>query len=278
MRKYFDHHCHSGYSRCVKVPYAIKDGLKRAISRGFVEGIGITNHCHFNSPEQDHLKQSREEIDRLNQDLGDTKVLLGVELDIDHPSGKFVLTKESLDLVDYVLAGPHNMPHKSLAFPDMAQEDFDEYFGVLHDILVNSLEKNPIDIIPHPFLQEIEIGGSFFEKEVFAILPDILDVLAEKGIAMEISSTFHRDKQDTVELFSPGNNEDGWLQIIKMTSKIYKEALKRHDLKFSFASDAHRLDLAGDIFTPIMIARALHVPGKRIMHLEDFTGRKNHRA
>lgn len=268
--KFFDHHVHSGYSRCVKEPFRIKDGLDHALDRGFVEGIGITNHCHFNSPEQDHLKISRAEIDEINDTRGQKRVLLGVELDIDHPSGKFVLKKESLDLVDYVLAGPHNMPHKSLAFPDMEQEDFDEYFEALHDILVNSLEKNPIDIIPHPFLQEIEIGGSFFEKEIFAILPDLLDVLAEKGIAMEISSTFHRDKQDTVKIFSPTNEEDGWLQIIKMTCRIYKEALKRHEIKFSFASDAHRLDLAGDIFTPIMIAMALHVPGNRIMHIDDF--------
>ncbi|MFX0098044.1 MAG: hypothetical protein ACFFCS_00575 [Candidatus Hodarchaeota archaeon] len=275
MTRYFDHHCHNGHSRCVKVPYSIEDGLNRALDRGFVEGIGITNHCHMNSPEQEHLKQSREEIDKINQERRDEKVLLGVELDIDHPSGKFVLKKESLELVDYVLAGPHNMPHKSLAFPDMEREDFDEYFGVLHDILVNSLDRNPINIIPHPFLQEIEIGGVFFEKEIFNILPDVLSILAEKGIAMEISSTFHRDKQGTVEIFALGNKDDSWIQIIKMTSKIYQEALRYADIMFSFGSDAHGLENAGDIFTPILISRVLKIPGKRIMHLKDFVDSYN---
>ena len=115
-----------------------------------------------------------------------------------------------------------------------------------------------------------EIGGEFFEKEIFNILPEELSILAEKGIAMEISSTFHRDKQDTVEIFAPGNKEDGWIQILKMTSKVYKEALENDKIMFSFGSDAHVLENAGDIFTPIMISRALKIPGKRIMHLKDF--------
>ncbi|MHA1700284.1 MAG: hypothetical protein ACTSWN_15680, partial [Promethearchaeota archaeon] len=237
VEKYFDHHVHNGFSRCVKVPFSVESAFNVARARGFIEGIGITNHCHMNSPDQSHLEPTRMAIDQLNSRLGETRVLLGVELDIDHPSGRFVLSEKSLSIVDYVVAGPHNMPHRSLAFPDMEREDFDEYFAVLHDILVNSFEKNPIDIWPHPFLQEIEIGGTTFEKYIFDILDDVLPVLAEKGIAMEISSTFLRDKDGTVEIRNKSDKDPGWLQIAKITNKIYKLANDFGKISFSFASD-----------------------------------------
>ncbi|MHA1792068.1 MAG: PHP domain-containing protein [Promethearchaeota archaeon] len=273
MKRFFDHHVHTGYSRCVSKPYSVEDGLKAALDRGFIEGIGISNHCHFNSPDQDHLFITREEINAVNEAVGETKVLLGVELDIDHPDGMFKLTRESLSVLDYVVAGPHNMPHRSLALPDLEKDEIDEYFGVLRDILVNSFSKNPIDIWPHPFLQEIEIGGLFFKEQIFEILEDVLPVIEEKEIAVEISSTFYRDKKSPPLSREPSNELNGWLEIVKITTQIYKKMLETTSVKFSFASDAHSINLVGDIYLPIVVARFLGIPGDRILHLEDLKGR-----
>nr|MDO8108947.1 hypothetical protein [Candidatus Sigynarchaeota archaeon] len=267
---FFDHHVHTGYSRCVKTPYAIKAALERALQRGYVEGIGITNHVHFNSPEQEHLVKSRAEIDALNRKLKAPRVLLGAEVDVDHPTGKFVLTKISQGLVDYVIAGPHNLPHQSLAMDGMDKEEFAEYFGTLEEIIVNSFSKNPVDIWVHPFLQEIEIGGEFFSEYIFAMLPRILTVLKECDIAMEISATFHRDKMDTVKIFKQGQHDEPWLQVIRITNKIYKAALDHGGINFSFGSDAHELEDAGDIGMPAAIAGLLGIPGSHILHITDL--------
>lgn len=252
----------------MKSPYSVEAAVNRAMDRGFVEGIGITNHVHMNSPDQAHLATTRAEIDTLDPALA-RRVLLGAEVDIDHPSGKFVLSKDSLALVDYVIAGPHNQPHHSLLFPDLTDDERAEYFTALHDIIVTSLARNPVDVWVHPFLQEIGVGGARFEREIFDILPGILDVVDEAGIAVEISSTFHRDKDEIAT-----NAGYDWLDSIKITSRVYQAALARPHVMFSFASDAHRLDLVGDIWTPVAIARALGIPGHRIVDLVGVTTRR----
>ncbi|HME51282.1 MAG TPA: hypothetical protein VKM55_03635 [Candidatus Lokiarchaeia archaeon] len=271
--QFFDHHVHTNYSRCVHQPYSIDAALEVALGRGFIEAIGITNHVHFNSPEQEHLKKSRTEIDTINEVAGEPRVLLGVEVDVDHPSGRFVLSDASLAIVDYVIAGPHNLPHESLAMEGMGPEEFSEYFGSLEEILLNSLSKNPIDIWVHPFLQEIEIGGEYFAEYIFHMLPGILDVLESNRIAMEISATFPRDKGYPLKV--PGANmlEEAWLQIARITSTIYKMALDHGGISFSFASDAHDLENAGDIGFSIVLSKFLAIPGEKILHVRDLQGR-----
>nr|MDO8119618.1 hypothetical protein [Candidatus Sigynarchaeota archaeon] len=168
---FFDHHTHNGFSRCVKEPYTIDQAIARGLERGTIDSIGITNHVHFNSPDQAHLKESRVHVDDFNAKhcrKGSVFALLGVEVDIDHPSGRFVLSPQTVDLVDYIIGGPHNQPHRSLAFPDIEAEEIDEYFDTLASILVKGLGKNPIDIWVHPFLQEIEIGGDYFEHKLLS--------------------------------------------------------------------------------------------------------------
>ncbi len=266
--KFFDHHTHNGFSRCVKEPYTIDQAIASGLARGTITSLGVTNHVHFNSPDQAHLRSSRVHVDDFNarHDCKDgIFALLGVEVDIDHPSGRFVLSKESVDLVDYIIGGPHNQPHRSLAFPDIEDEEIDEYFNSLASILVNGLGRNPIDIWVHPFLQEIEIGGDYFEDKVFSILPDVLQVLKDKGIAMEINTTFHRDKLDTVKIWRPGDSGDPWLRVISMITKVYKKALEYGSIKFSFGSDAHHVDNVGDIGSGLVVARFLGIPKARIL-------------
>lgn len=264
---------HTGYSRCVHEPYSIDAALEVALERGFVEGIGITNHVHFNSPEQEHLKISRTQIDAINEAVDEPRVLLGVEVDVDHPSGWFVLSEVSLALVDYVIAGPHNLPHESLAMDGMGPEEFSEYFGSLEKIIVNSLSKNPIDIWVHPFLQEIEIGGEYFASYIFHMLPGILDILEKNRIAMEISATFPRDKGYPLKVPGANTRDEAWVQVARITSTIYKMALDHGGISFSFASDAHDLENAGDIGFPIIFSKFFAIPGEKILHAVDLLGR-----
>ncbi len=223
---------------------------------------------HFNSPDQSHLAISRGEIDEINVKHSEPFILLGAEVDVDHQSGRFTLTKQSLGILDYVIAGPHNQSHKSLAMDDMGTEEFDEYFEALKAVIIKS-----VDIWVHSFLQEIEIGRDYFVEYQFPIFEKVLPVLKDKGIAMEISSTFQRNKNDLVEIFKLGPRVEGWIKVARMTARIYNKALNFGSIKFSFASDAHELENVGDIGTPITIARWLGILGSRIVPLADLKGK-----
>ena len=64
-----------------------------------------------------------------------------------------------------------------------------------------------------------------------------------------------------------------WLDAIRVSTRIYQAALARPGIRFSFASDAHGLDLVGDIGIPISIARFLGIPRRRVLRMGDLASR-----
>lgn len=260
----YDYHVHNGYSRCVKNPYSINESWQRALSKE-IEKLGITNHVHFNSPIQDFLPNIKSEIDSTNN----PNFLLGVELDIDSPHGKNVLSSDTYGVIDYVVAGPHNQATGFLKMVDIEEDEIDGYFDNLRDVLVNSLKNVNMQIWVHPFLQEFhEFGDLYWKKFLKPILNDCLPICANKGIAIEISAAFHRENQ-VPEFQSHWSTWDTYYPVLNsMLKEIYQTALAYPDIPFSFGSDAHQINEIGDINIPIQIAYELDIPISRIIKIE----------
>ncbi len=261
MIEFFDSHTHNGYSRCVKEPWSISDGWKKAKLRG-LNGLGITNHVHFNSPRQEFLASLRAEINRVPQ----ANILLGVELDIDDPKGRIMLQKETLGILDYVIAGPHNMPTDSLNFPDIAQDEIEEYFSSLRSILTSSLKGGPINIWVHPFYQELHFGARFW-PQIAPIYTDCLEICANRGIAIELTEAFNRDvlpiekqRQSDLAAFQK--------ELVNLVKKMVVQAAGVPGLRFSLASDAHKLEEVGHLDFPMELVRSIDGLQDKIVHLE----------
>lgn len=243
--KFYDYHCHNGFSRCVKKPWNILDGWNIAKSKG-IQKLGLTNHVHFNSPTQDYLFQLRQQIDEIN----DPNLLLGVELDIDSPNGKNVLDKQTYEILDYVIGAPHNQPTGFLLNDYIEEEDIKFYFSDLRDVLVSSLKNIPLTVWVHPFLQEIgQLKGKYWKDYLYPIYLECLDICVKKEIAIELTPQYF----GVYKL----NQALSWYPELKINkeqydivSQIYSIASKDFDIKFSIGSDAHDINHIGEIQIP----------------------------
>ena len=257
----FDSHTHNGYSRCVKASWTVAEGWSYAKKRG-LKALGITNHVHFNSPRQEFLVDLRKEIDCIPR----ANILLGVELDIDDPGGRIMLKKETLDLLDYVIAGPHNMPTDSLNFPDITQDEIDEYFVGLRSILVSSLKKGPINVWVHPFYQELHYGIKFWPK-IEPIYAECLEICANRGIAIELTEAFSRDVQPINKQQYP-DLATFQKELLGIVKKMVVQAAQFPDLEFSLASDAHDLVEVGHLDFPLELIHSIDALQERLIHVE----------
>ncbi len=261
MLELFDSHTHNGYSRCVKKIWTISDGWRQAKSRG-LKGLGITNHVHFNSPRQEFLAGLRDEINRIPQ----ANICLGVELDIDDPKGRIMLQKETLDILDYVIAGPHNMPTDSLNFSDIAQDEIEEYFSSLRNILVSSLKGGPIDAWVHPFYQELHFGAKFW-PQIAPIYAECLEICANRGIALELTEAFNRDV-NPIEMQRRGDLPAFKRELTNLVEKMVVQAAGVPDLQFTLASDAHNLAEVGNLGFPLKLVRSINGLQSRLVHFQ----------
>jgi histidinol phosphatase-like PHP family hydrolase len=259
-----DYHSHTGHSRCVKHPYSVKDGFKMAKSRG-IDRWGVTNHVHFNSPIQDFFQDLKAEINAVDP----KNIYLGLELDIDSEDGHCVLKPETIKLVDYIIAAPHNQAIGFLTMPDTDEDGVREYFIALKKTLINSFKKIPIGIWAHPFLQEVEnFGAKYWKPYLRPMLNDLLPICASKGIAVEINESY----------FSKTSNVDKHEEIIdgmhyteQVTSvlqDLYTMVKGHSDVKLSYGSDAHSVEDAGNIGDLIKFAKKLGIPDSRFVVIE----------
>lgn len=261
--KFYDYHCHNGYSRCVKRPWNILDGWKTAKSKG-IKRLGITNHVHFNSPTQDYLFQLRERINEID----DPNLLLGVELDIDSPEGKNVLNKQTFEILDYVIGAPHNQPTGFLLNEYVEEEDIRCYFSDLRDVLISSLKTIPLTVWVHPFLQEVgQLKGKYWKEYLNPIYLECLDICAKKGIAIELTPQYfgvYKVNQSFVWSPELKINKDQF----NIVSEIYSIAAKNPEIKFSIGSDAHDINDVGEIQIPQFFIKKENISDKRVIEIE----------
>jgi histidinol phosphatase-like PHP family hydrolase len=265
--KYPDYHTHNGYYRGSGEEWTAAEGWAIAQQRQ-ISLLGITNKVEYNHPSHDFIPILNKEI----KDLRNPHVLMGIELDIGHPSGKNVLDPTYLPYLDFIIAAPHNQPAKTLAWDPLDEEDRAEYFGTLRDILVNSFKNAPVDIWAHPFLQEIDLTADYYRADLIPIFHEMLSLAANQGFSFEINENYFRTKappKESAHFFK--NAEDYYHKKLAFLEELFSLALHDSHVLFTFASDTHALAKVGDIANCIKFAQKIGIPLTRIRHIEKKT-------
>lgn len=261
--KYADYHTHSGFYRGSGEIWTPEAGWEQIQKKGRSQ-LGICNKVEFNHPAHDFIPILSKKI----TDLQNPEIFMGVELDLGHPSGQIVLDSNYLRYLDYIIAGPHNQPVETLAWPDLDEEAKCEYFQSYRDILVNSFKKGQISIWAHPFLQEIENTGSRFSAELFPIFQEMITLCDEKGIAIEINENFFRTKQPSRKYMQFWRTIDTyWADKYQLLERLYSYALTESRVFFSLGSDTHKLNAVGDIEESITFLQKIQIPHSRLLVL-----------
>ncbi len=239
------------------------EGWQQASSKQ-IERLGIADKVEFNHPRTDFIPILRKEIDAL----ANPAILLGVELDIGHPSGLCVLPPDVATQLDFVIAGAHNQPVKTLTWPDIASEDIEEYFTSYGDILYNSIRNAPVTIWAHPFLQEVEYTGRKYWSLLEPIFRHMCGLCAEKGIALEINENYFRKRQPPADTRAWWPSaKDYYQEKQHLLLEMFDIANAEFELQFSFASDTHKLENVGDISGCIRFAESLGLDREKILLL-----------
>ncbi|MHA1340991.1 MAG: PHP domain-containing protein [Promethearchaeota archaeon] len=276
-----DYHTHNGFYRGSGEIWFIKEGIEVAKSRN-IKLLGISPKLE--SKKQDFIKklylEKKNLIDKNTKncenncdDVQDISIFTGIELDISDPNGKILLMKENHRFLDFVMAAPHQMPDRSLAWEDLDKEDIDEYFGLLKDILINTFSKNKgiINIWAHPFLQEIQIAADIYRPYILDILKEVIEVCKNNNIAIEINENYFRKQTPSLDSkkrwkeFADQNTY--FARKIRILEEIFSYALK-NSIKFTFGSDTHHLKQVGAINNCVEFAKKIGIKNENLLILK----------
>jgi histidinol phosphatase-like PHP family hydrolase len=250
--KLYDYHTHNGYSGCAsKAPYSVLEGWKTIQSRG-VTKWGISNHYPTRSVYGDYFPALRSEIDAMHNN----NILLGVELEMNSEEGKCALTPQQLELLDYVIGSVHNLPHNFLSLPNVDEEEIAEFFGSFRNMLVNGLERIPVRIWGHPFMNEFnEWGDAYWKEHLLPIYEKCLDIIERRQIAIDINPSYAGKckKFPTVE---------------QVLDEMFTLAIDRPGVYFVTSSDAHSLANLGDLTIPLRFMEKYHISSNRILEID----------
>ncbi len=263
-----DYHTHNGYYRGTQEVWSLQEGWEQAQTTG-LKRLGISNKIEFNHPKQDFVPLLRRELDELEN----SAVLLGVELDFGDMEGTNVMKESTLELVDFVIGAPHNHPVYSLLFPDIEEEEIEEHFAVLRNILYNSLKNCPVDIWGHPFLQELNFTGNKYRSYIVPMFHELCELCANQNIAFEINSNYFRITTPKKKVAHYWNtSREYYDEKMDLLSELCTIALNNYDLKFSFASDSHQLRDVGQIEKCVEFAVSIGITDENILLLEPKKG------
>ncbi len=155
MKIFAEYHSHSRYS---DGKASIAEMVEQASKLGY-EIFGISDHGyrhHFFGVSYDAYPRMREEIDRLQEQYPNMKLLLGVEANILDDKGNIDVDDYILSHVDYVMAGYH---FGSIA-PDVRglRNHVNNYCRLFShreidyntDALIRAMKNNDLFILTHP--------------------------------------------------------------------------------------------------------------------------------
>ena len=165
-------HCHSDYSDGAAT---IEEMAIAAKERGW-SYIGISDHSeaafYAGGLKRDKIARQHDEIDRLNAQMNDFRILKGIEADI-LADGRIDYDAETLDRFEYVIGSIHSR------------------FGMDGDAMtarvLAALDDPHLTILAHP------TGRLLLSREPYAInVEAVLEKAAEVGVAVELNADPHR--------------------------------------------------------------------------------------
>lgn len=243
MKIFGDYHTHTIYSHGKGT---IRENVESAIKKGLKE-IAICDHgpshIGFGVKRKNFIK-IRKEIDMLNQEYNQIKVLMGVEANIIGYDGEIDVNDEIIELIDILLVGFHigAMP-KSI--PDAYNMFILNYLGRFSKkiakkarkmntkAVVNAINRYDIDLITHPGAK-VDIDTRELAKAA-----------SKRGTALEI------------------NSSHGFLTL------EYLKIAMEENVKFLISSDAHRPEDVGNVNSAIERALKAGLKTERIINAVD---------
>ena len=166
-------HCHSEYS---DGQATIREMAEAAIARGW-SYLGVTDHSQSASYAggltREQVLRQHDEIDALNESLGDGfRLLKGIEADI-LPCGRVDYDAELLDRFDYVIGSVHSR--------------FGMNEAQMTARVLKALDDPHLTVLGHP------TGRLLLTREPYAIdMHAVIDRAAEAGVAIELNADPHR--------------------------------------------------------------------------------------
>lgn len=238
-----DYHTHTIYSHGKG---SIRDNVEAAMRKGLKE-IAICDHGpgHFSyGVKREDLFKMRKEIDSLQLEYPNIKILLGIEANIMDYDGTIDIDNEILEIIDILLLGYHyGIVPRSLKgilrfyilnTISKIVNPLDKNMRELNtNALIKAMEKYPIDIITHP--------GSKARLNI----KRLAKAAYEKGVALEINSSHSQLSVESIE--------------IALMEKV----------EFYINSDAHESSKVGDFEKGIERALKAKVPIYRIKNAKE---------
>jgi DNA polymerase (family 10) len=165
-------HCHSDYS---DGGATIEQMANAAKERGW-SYIGISDHSesafYAGGLKRDKLARQHDEIDRLNAQMDDFRILKGIEADI-LADGRLDYDAETLDRFDYVIGSIHSR--------------FSMDGDAMTKRVLAAMDDPHLTILAHP------TGRLLLSREPYAInVEAVLEKAADTGVAVELNADPHR--------------------------------------------------------------------------------------
>ena len=244
MKIFADYHTHTIHSHGKGT---IRDNVEAARRKGLKE-ICISDHGEghkFYGVKSGELKQMRDEIDSLQKEYSDIKILLGVEANLISLDGDIDVMEEDFDLLDMLLVGFHNgafprsikdccklylRNYTSKVIPSLAEKCRQDNT----DAMILAMEKYKIDIITHP--------GAKIDMDI----ERLSKAAAASNTALEI------------------NSSHGFLNV-----EYARIAKKEPGVKFVLSSDAHVPENVGNVDNAIKVAMYADIPVSRIINAQE---------
>ena len=242
MQIFGDYHTHTIYSHGKGT---IRENVEAAIAKGLRE-IAITDHGPGHmlyGVKRENFKKMRQEIDDLNKEFTEIKILLGVESNIISMDGDIDIDDEILGLVDMVSAGFH-FGAKTKTLKDAwilyalnkLTFGLDKLKSKARDrntkAMVNAINNNKINLITHP--------GAKLAVDVI----EVARAAGQRDTALEI------------------NSHHGHLSVDEL------RLVMNENVKFMVNSDAHRKEDVGNVKAGISRAVEVGLVKKQILNIE----------
>jgi DNA polymerase (family X) len=165
-------HCHSDYS---DGSATLEEMANAAKERGW-SYIGISDHSesafYAGGLKRDKLARQHDEIDRLNAQMKDFRILKGIEADI-LADGRLDYDAETLDRCDYVIGSIHSR--------------FSMDGDAMTKRVLAAMDDPHLTILAHP------TGRLLLSREPYAInVEAVLEKAADVGVAAELNADPHR--------------------------------------------------------------------------------------
>ncbi len=240
MKIYADYHTHTVYSHGKGT---IRENVESAIKKGLKE-IAITDHGpgHIGfGVKKSKIKEMRREIDKLNKEYQNIKILMGLECNIISYDGEVDVDDEILEHLDILLVGFH-MGAKFNTLKDNYRMYVLNYIGKFSktidkkaryfntSALIKAIKRYDIYLITHP------------GAKVNIDTRELAKAAAKEGTALEI------------------NSSHGHLSL------EYLKIAMKEDVKFIISSDAHTPEDVGNVESGIDRAVKAGLTSERIIN------------